>query len=80
MENQKFQIEVDGIEKEATILKVVTIDNRNYAIYTIDNSVETADVFASEVVKDEEGYDKLVDIEDPKIRQDVFEIVNIIFS
>ncbi len=80
MENQKFQIEVDGIEKEATILKVVTIDNRNYAIYTIDNSTETADVFASEVVKDEEGYDKLVDIEDPKIRQDVFEIVNIIFS
>ncbi len=80
MENQKFQIEVDEIEKEATILKVVTIDNRNYAIYTIDNSVETADVFASEVVKDEEGYDKLIDIEDPKIRQDVFEIVNIIFS
>ena len=41
---------------------------------------EPARRYASEVIKDQEGYDKLIDIEDPKIRQNIFEIVNIIFS
>lgn len=49
-------------------------------VYTVDSSIENADVYASEVIKDQEGYDKLIDIEDPKIRQNIFEIVNIIFS
>lgn len=80
MENQKFEIEIDGILKEATVLKVVNIDDRKYVVYTVDSSIETADVYASEVIKDQEGYDKLIDIEDPKIRQNIFEIVNIIFS
>ena len=80
MENQKFEIEIDGILKEATVLKVVNIDDRKYVVYTVDSSIEYADVYASEVIKDQEGYDKLIDIEDPKIRQNIFEIVNIIFS
>lgn len=80
MENQKFKIEIDGILKEATVLKVVNIDDRKYVVYTVDSSIENADVYASEVIKDQEGYDKLIDIEDPKIRQNIFEIVNIIFS
>lgn len=80
MENQKFEIEIDGNLKEATVLKVVNIDDRKYVVYTVDTSIENADVYASEVVKDQEGYDKLIDIEDPKIRQNIFEIVNIIFS
>ena len=80
MENQKFEIEIDGILKEATVLKVVNIDDRKYVVYTVDSSIENADEYASEVIKDQEGYDKLIDIEDPKIRQNIFEIVNIIFS
>ena len=80
MENQKFEIEIDEILKEATVLKVVNIDDRKYVVYTVDSSIENADVYASEVIKDQEGYDKLIDIEDPKIRQNIFEIVNIIFS
>lgn len=80
MEKQKFEIEIDGILKEATVLKVVNIDDRKYVVYTVDSSIENADVYASEVIKDQEGYDKLIDIEDPKIRQNIFEIVNIIFS
>ena len=80
MENQKFEIEIDGILKEAPVLKAVNIDDRKYVVYTVDSSIENADVYASEVIKDQEGYDKLIDIEDPKIRQNIFEIVNIIFS
>lgn len=80
MDTQKFNIEVDGVEKEANVIKIISIDDREYVIYTIDNGDETSDIFSSEIVKDEEGYDKLVDIEDDTIRQNISEIINIIFS
>ena len=80
MENQIIQVEVDGVLKEATILKIVNIDNREYAIYTIDNGNDTSDVFSSEIIKDAEGYDQLVDIEDPKIKSNILELINIMFS
>ena len=63
-ENVKFQIENElGEIKEAEIISVVEIDGKTYAVYTIDNNDETVDVFASYMVKDEDGYDKLVDID-----------------
>ena len=61
MENQKFEIEIDGILKEATVLKVVNIDDRKYVVYTVDSSIENADVYASEVIKDQEG--NVLDVE-----------------
>lgn len=80
MDMQKFNIEVDGVEKEANVIKIISIDNREYVIYTVDNGDETSDIFSSEIIKDEQGYDKLVDIEDPNIKQNISEIINIIFS
>ena len=63
-ENTKFQIENElGEIKEAEILSIVEIDEKKYVVYTIDNNDETVDVFASYMEKDEDGYDKLVDIE-----------------
>lgn len=80
MDTQKFNVEIDGIDKEANVIKIISIDDREYVIYTVDNGDETSDIFSSEIVKDEEGYDKLVDIEDPVIKQNISEIINIIFS
>ncbi len=80
MENQKFNIEIDGKEKEAEVLKIVSIDNREYVIYSVDRGDETSDIFTSEIIKDEEGYDKLIDIEDKKVKQNLLEIINVIFS
>ena len=80
MDMQKFNVEIDGIEKEANVIKIISIDDREYVIYTVDNGDETSDIFSSETVKDEEGYDKLVDIEDSNIKQNISEIINIIFS
>ena len=63
-ENTKFQIENElGEIKEAEVLSIVEIDGKKYVVYTIDNNDETVDVFASYMEKDEDGYDKLVDIE-----------------
>jgi len=60
---QKFQVEIEtGEKKEAELLSVVEIDGKEYAVYSLDNDNGTVDILASYVEKDEEGYDKLVDI------------------
>lgn len=80
MEDKKFKIEVDGEIKEAELLKTVTIDNNNYAIYAIDKGDETSDVLASKIVKDSEGKDTLVDLESDEERNKLKEIVTVMFS
>lgn len=80
MDTQKFNIEIDGVEKEANVIKIISIDDIEYVIYTVDNGDETSDIFSSKIVKDEDGYDKLVDIEDENVKQNISEIINIIFS
>ena len=80
MDTQKFNVEIDGIDREANVIKIISIDDKEYVIYTVDNGDETSDIFSSEIVKDEEGYDKLVDIVDPIVKQNISEIINIIFS
>ena len=80
MDTQKFEIEIDGVNKEANVIKIISIDDVEYVIYTVDNGDDTSDIFSSKIVKDEEGYDKLVDIEDENVRKNISEIINIIFS
>ena len=61
--NQKFQVQIEtGAIMEAELITVVEIDSKEYAIYSIDNQNGTVDILASYVEKDEEGYDKLVNI------------------
>jgi hypothetical protein len=50
---------------DAELLSVVDIDGKEYAVYSLDNNNGTVDILASYVTKDEEGYDKLVDIDNP---------------
>lgn len=78
-ENQKFNVQIEtGEIKEAELLTVVEIDQKQYAIYMIDNDEtqgENVDILASYVIKDDEGYDQLVDIDDPEDREKVAEFI-----
>lgn len=70
--NQRFQVQIEtGEIMEAELLSVVEIDNKEYAVYSIDNNNGTVDILASYVEKDEEGYDKLVDINNPEDKEKV---------
>ena len=80
MENEKFKIEIDGIEKEANVIKVLELDNREFVVYSVNNGNETSDIMYSEIVKDSEGFDNLVDVTDPKVREKILELVNVMFS
>lgn len=70
--NQKFQVQIEtGEIMEAELLSVVEIDEKEYAVYSIDNNNGTVDILASYVEKDEEGFDKLVDITNPMDKEKI---------
>lgn len=80
MDMQKFVVEIDGVEKEANMIRILNIANREYAIYSVDNGNDTSDVLYSEIVKDSDGFDKLVDVQNEEVRKSILEIVSTMFS
>ena len=76
MENQKFEVELENGEvKLAELLTIVCIDGKDYAIYMVPNDDGNVDILSSYVLKDEEGYDVLVDIDDEDDKQKVIEFI-----
>lgn len=70
--NQRFQVQIEtGEIKEAELLSVVEIDKIEYAVYSIDNNNGTVDILASYVEKDEDGFDKLIDITNPTDKEKI---------
>ena len=81
MENQKFNVETEtGEIKEAELITVVSIDGKEYAVYMLENDMGSVDILASYVVKDEEGYDTLVDIDNEEDKQKVTEFISDLIS
>lgn len=80
METQKFTIEIDGVDKEATIVNVFNVKEKEILVYSVNDNGETSELFYSEIIKDEEGYDQLVDIKDSSIKQEVIEMINKILT
>ena len=74
--NQIFKVETEtGEIVDAELLSVVEIDNKEYAVYSIDNPNGTVDILASYVVKDAEGYDKLEHINDTMDKEKIFRFI-----
>ena len=75
-EVQTFVVQDEfGRNMVAELLTIVEIDGIEYAVYSIDASEEESDVFVARIVKDVEGNDNIVDIEDEEERAKVFEVV-----
>jgi hypothetical protein len=73
---QKFQVEIEtGEIMDAELLSVVEIDGKEYAVYSLDNRNGTVDILASYVEKDEEGYDHLIDIDDPIDKEKISDFI-----
>lgn len=80
-DTQKINIMIETGEKlEAEVLAIVEIDGKDYCIYTITREDGKADVLASYVVKDKDGYDDLKDIKDPIDRAKVAEYIKSIID
>lgn len=78
-EFQKIKVEIDGVEVVAEVLDIVTLDNDEYAIYKVPKDNDTSDVFASKIVKDMDGSERLVDIEDEYTKARLLEIIKTLF-
>lgn len=79
--NQKFQVmNENGEIEEAELITIVDIDNKKYAVYSIDNNDETVDILASYLEKDDEGYDKLVDIDNELDKEKVANFIKSLVS
>ena len=75
-ETQTFVVQDEfGRNMVAELLTILEIDGVEYAVYSIDVSEEDSDVFVARIVKDAEGNDNIVTIENEEERAKVFGIV-----
>lgn len=73
---QTFKVENENGEvKEAELLNVFSINENEYAVYSIDNGDETSNLYASKIEIDENGQTQLVDLKD---NNEKIEIINIV--
>ena len=74
--NQIFKVETDkGEIKDAELLNIISNNNNEYAVYSIDNGDETSNLYASKIMIDENGKTKLVDLEDNSEKVAIIEII-----
>ena len=81
MENQKFKVQIEtGEIKIAELITVVFIDGKEYAVYMLENDQGTIDILADYVVKDKDGFDTLVAIDNEEDRRKVAEFISDLLS
>ena len=64
-ELQTTTLTIDGKEVEVEIIAITELDGKEYAVYTYNNANGMCDVGAGYVIQNAEGYDEIIDIEDP---------------
>ena len=72
----EFEVVVDGVLQNAELLNVVTINDKNYAVYYIDNGNENFDIMASEITSNDDGSYKLSDVNDDNVRRQIKNFIN----
>lgn len=73
-------IDENGNEKEAEIITIIEIDNEEYVIYAVNKNEESDNIFASRIIKDENGNDVIKSIENQEEKNKVFEIIKELLS
>ena len=74
--DDKFKVvDENNVEREATLITVIEVEKKEYAIYSIDRDEENVNIFVSELIKDENGHDILKDIEDLSEKEKITQIV-----
>ena len=72
----KFEVVVDGVLQNAELLNIVTINEKDYAVYYIDNGNENFDIMASEIKSNDDGSYKLSDVNDDNVRRKIINFIN----
>lgn len=72
----KFLIEDEnGLTKEANVITVFDYMSKRYILYAISKDENNDNILVSELVKDNDGYDTLKDIEENSIKEELDEVI-----
>lgn len=69
-----------GNEVEATIINIIEINNQEYLLYSIDVDDEDANLYVNKIIKNGNGEEDIVPIEDDMERNIVFEQIKKIMN
>lgn len=77
MDNAETFIMLDefGVEQEARILNVVEINNQEYLVYAVSKNEEEESIFTDKLIRDQNGEENIVSIEDEEEKKMVFETI-----
>ena len=77
MDNVETFIMLDefGVEREARILNVVEINNQEYVVYAVSKNEEEESIFADKIIRDQNGEENIVSIEDEEEKRMVFDTI-----
>ena len=73
---QKFDIEIDGVLKQAELIDILEYQDERYAVYFTENKEDTNDLYVSKVIKDENGNDELIDVENEEVKEYILRIIH----
>ena len=74
--NKTFKvIDENNIEREASLITVIEVDKKEYAIYSIVRDKNTVNIFVSQLLKNEDGKDVLKNITDEREKEKIDKIV-----
>lgn len=78
MEEQEIIMMLDefGNEVEARILNIIEINNQEYVVYAISENEEEDGIYAAKIIKDENGNEDIIPIENEEEKNVVFEMIH----
>ena len=73
-------LDENNIEHTAEVITAFSYKEKEYLVYSVDEDEENSNIFVSRLVKDNEGYDVIEDIDDEIERAEVQNAVKEILS
>lgn len=73
-------IDETGIEKDAEVISIFDMNDKKYAIYSVNDNEEMANVFAAEVIENEDGTKDLKEIEEVEIKNKITDMIDQIIN
>ena len=69
-------LDENGNTVEADVIDIIEVDGKEYLLYSVDANEEECDLYINRIVKNSNGEDDIIPIEDEEEKRRVFEILN----
>ena len=81
MGKDKFTLlDENGMEREAELLNVITVDEQDYLLYSVVDDSDDAAICVAKIIYGEDGDEQLIDIEDVNEREKISKIIDELFD